>query len=134
MRIKAILRKYAGFIIFAPAIVPLYLAFDILYWYVPSYYHFIRQDSRLDVVHQCMPHPLGGGLVRQDEIGTKYYRPGNGIPCVCNSLSGCVPVSLIMQQYAWHFIQATIFIAAVGVLGFVFFRARRMVARKTAFA
>jgi hypothetical protein len=130
MTIKATLRSLSGFILIAPVIVPLYLAFDILYWQVPSYYHFVMQDSRVKTIYECRPHPVVGALIRQDDPGSQYYRTEDGIPCVCSSLSGCVPVSFVLRNYTWHFVQAAIFIAAAGMLAYVFFKTRRALVAK----
>lgn len=130
MRIKSTLRKFSGLILIAPIVVPLFLATDILYWYMPSFYDFTKHDSRYSIVHECRPHPITGDLIRQDQEGTKYYRTTDGTPCICNSLSGCDTVTFVLQRYAWHFGQAAIFIAAAGILAFVFFKKRKALVAK----
>lgn len=126
MAANGILKRYSGFILIAPAIVPLLLAEDNLAFSIPGLNHFLTQPVR-----QCAMIGDYGHLVLQDNPLTKYLHSTYGIPCVYDRpYSVFLPVSFVQQFYAWRFIQATLFTFAGGIIIFIFFRKRRALAAR----
>lgn len=122
MGIKRTLRKYSGYILIAPAIMPFFLAFDGLAFTIPAYYHFLRHDVLL--LRQCTISETGH-LVLQDDPQSRYYRTTDGIPCVYEPVYGFRSVDYLQQLYTLRFIQAAMLIFAGVIILFIFFRTRR---------
>ena len=127
MDLKRSLKKYSGFILIAPALIPLSLGLEYLRGTMGAYSVWINHVSPYAIIHQCRISDSGLGLTRQ---GMDDSQTGAGIPCVCDSLSGCKPVALVERLIAFRFIQAALFIFAGAVILFIFFRKRRALAAK----
>jgi hypothetical protein len=111
------LRKYSGYILVAPGLVPFFPAFLVLPDTVIGYYHFLRHD--ILSLRQCTVSEYGR-LVPQDDPNGRYYRETVRIRCVYNGITGFHSADSIQHQYALLFTEAALFIFAGSIVLFLF--------------
>ena len=121
------LKKYSGYILIAPALMPFFLAFLVLPDAVIGYYHFLKHD--IFPLRHCTISETGH-LVAQDDPQSRYYHATGGIPCINEPIHGFRPIGYFQQFYALCFLEAALLIFAGSVVLFIFSKKRPDLAAK----